>query len=158
MNNKFIAVITSLILLVIALLTSKWSTSDGIGSNKLSFGLWKNCVDNKCGNINRIYNNDFPKSVLEVCRGLVIISILILIYTGIVLLSKQKFNINLIFVAGIISLLSSLLWFIEFRKITISGSGSIPPTIVNYNLGYSFYLNLFSGLICVLYFIFQKYF
>lgn len=158
MNNKFIAVIVSLILLVIALLTSKWSTSDGIGSNKLSFGLWKNCVNNKCGNINRIYNNDFPKSVLEICRALVVIAILLLLYIGFVLLSKRESNINLVLITGIISLLSSLLWFVEFRKITISGSGSIPPTTVNYNLGYSFYLNLFSGLICVLYFIFQKYF
>lgn len=138
------------VLLLISVMTSDWSVSDGIGINKLSFGLWKNCVDKSCGNIERIYNNNFPKSMLYVCRALAIISLLCLLVCVYLQYTNKLENVNLlIFISGLLMLLTCIIWAVEFRKITISGSNPIPSTSVTYTLGYSFYLILLSGLMCI---------
>lgn len=145
-----IIIITVIVLTMIALMTSDWSTSDGIGINKLSFGLWKNCVDKSCGNIERIYNSDFPKTSLYLCRALIIISLLCLLLALYSEYSNNVKNTNmLILVSGILLVLTCIIWAIEFRKLTISGSGSIPNSEIKYTLNYSFYFNLLAGLICV---------
>lgn len=161
MNNNILVIVVVIILILIALFTSKWSVSNGIGTTNLSFGLWENCVNNSCADIKRIYNNDFPKSILMVCRVLIITSLLVLLYYGYSVYQTQNAstaneNTNLLLVGGVLSLLVSLIWYSEFRKITISGSGSIPSTTVNYNLGYSFYTNLIAGMVSILFLVYKK--
>lgn len=141
--KKLIVIAVILLISILALSTSSWSKGTGVLSQS-HFGLWKNCVNGSCKNINTVYGNGFPEGMLKLCQVLSIVSVLLIIYS----IYAENFKYALI-TSGSISLLVCLIWIVEFRKITIQGSGSVPSTTINYNLGYSFYLNLIVGLFLV---------
>ena len=160
MNSNIIkigVIILILILGIIAISTKYWSTNNikiyGVNAG-IDIGLWKVCTYMKgknqdktiCNNTNKQNGPDLKHlnavKILSISSIVLVVISLYLIYA--MPKHKEYFILSLV-LAGILSIISVILWNNDpsLKNTTGDKSNDLKP-------GYSFYLELSSGLIAIL--------
>lgn len=163
MNTSTLPFFAIVLLQLIAILTTRWSykvQSDSNSTQTFHMGLWKNCTDtqiNKDTNSSTIHIPDetdlkFKKNSLHAVRALVIIGFVCVViqcylqYYNYFPKSNKNIRKQLLYFAGFCTVLASLIWVNEFQQIP---EATYQPAYVDCSFGYSLYLNLISGLLCI---------
>ncbi len=142
--------ILALALQITAISTESWSEKSADGQ-EAHFGLWKACDDKDCSHLPPSEKDDskFPKNSLYAVRAFAIMGV-IFMFIGLSCMMYMKNNKRcqlMCFIAsGISSLIAMAIWAGELKKI-YANTGDV--TKVDFDLGYSFYLNLVGGLIAL---------
>jgi uncharacterized membrane protein YqjE len=176
LDKKYIKIIICIIIIILLLVgtfTNLWtviSTPKNIGESmdfKFTIGLFKFCrissKDNECQNISDIKGDpEVSKNVLTTIKNikiflfagivLILLSIIILLFIP----KQREYFILTLGLGGILSIIGVSIWSTNKNLNGKFFKDSIPE--INVGFGYSYYLQLFAGIIAILYTICNQFF
>ena len=133
--------VSALVLMLIGLLTTKWSVGSVSGVDKADKGLWRQCKTNVCESTDE-------NTMLWVIRILLILSTLMMsvgLYLHFTQSQHTQLATVLLALSGVMAIVSCVLWATD-SDLTPS---SPPGGLVKISLGYSWYLVLFGGVLAL---------